>query len=164
MDLRMEDSTLPAASNSIPRLISSSSSISPSIEEDEKMLPPLSPDDMDVREPPRDETREDEYTQMTSVMSPNVAAYVAANNFHADLLSGYALGGELGQGGFGFVLEGLRRQDSKPVAVKFIFRSRVPTQSWARDVDLGVIPLEVFVLKNVGTDKQKGKLRAFVAS
>ncbi|KAI8807632.1 kinase-like domain-containing protein [Cladochytrium replicatum] len=64
-------------------------------------------------------------------------------------LSRYALGEELGSGGFGFVHVALRRLDRTEVAVKFILRKKVPVANCVMDQDLGVVPMEVFALKNL---------------
>ncbi|KAJ3410503.1 hypothetical protein HDV05_003693 [Chytridiales sp. JEL 0842] len=56
---------------------------------------------------------------------------------------------ELGTGGFGFVCGAIRADDGLEVAVKFILKTRVPSTSWARDRDLGVVPMEVYILKNI---------------
>ncbi|KAG0079560.1 hypothetical protein BGZ93_000801 [Podila epicladia] len=61
----------------------------------------------------------------------------------------YTLGDELGSGGFGFVVSATRNSDQKEVAVKFIFRDKVPVYGWAKDPELGVIPMEIYVLRNV---------------
>jgi serine/threonine protein kinase len=56
---------------------------------------------------------------------------------------------QLGTGGFGFVCGAVRNSDGLEVAVKFILKSRVPSAGWAKDRDLGVVPMEVYILKNV---------------
>ncbi|KAF8930601.1 kinase-like domain-containing protein [Dissophora ornata] len=66
-----------------------------------------------------------------------------------EFLAEYTLGDELGSGGFGFVVSATRNSDHKEVAVKFIFRDKVPVHGWAKDPELGVIPMEVYVLRNV---------------
>ncbi|KAL1918926.1 uncharacterized protein VTP21DRAFT_2307 [Calcarisporiella thermophila] len=59
----------------------------------------------------------------------------------------YTLGEELGSGGFGFVVSAVRNCDGAEVAVKFIFRNKVPAHSWAADPVYGLIPMEAFVLR-----------------
>ncbi|KAI8618299.1 hypothetical protein BC830DRAFT_1109755 [Chytriomyces sp. MP71] len=54
----------------------------------------------------------------------------------------------LGSGGFGFVTIAVRKADAVEVAVKFILREKVPQKAWARDPLLGVVPTEVYILKN----------------
>ncbi|KAF9929349.1 hypothetical protein BGZ67_006385 [Mortierella alpina] len=66
-----------------------------------------------------------------------------------EFLAAYTLGDELGSGGFGFVVSATRNSDHKEVAVKFIFRDKVPVHGWAKDPELGVIPMEIYVLRNV---------------
>ncbi|KAF8945971.1 hypothetical protein BGZ47_001624 [Haplosporangium gracile] len=66
-----------------------------------------------------------------------------------EFVSTYTLGDELGSGGFGFVVSATRNSDQKEVAVKFIFRDKVPIHGWAKDPELGVIPMEIYVLRNV---------------
>ncbi|KAJ3002195.1 UNVERIFIED_CONTAM: hypothetical protein HDU68_006403, partial [Siphonaria sp. JEL0065] len=55
----------------------------------------------------------------------------------------------LGSGGFGFVKMAVRKLDSIEVAVKFILKEKVPSSAWAKDPVLGVVPTEVYILKNV---------------
>lgn len=66
-----------------------------------------------------------------------------------DFLSKYTVLSELGSGGFGFVVSAVRHSDGKEVAVKFIFKRKIPPFNWARDKDLGIVPMEVFLLKNL---------------
>ncbi|KAI9022130.1 kinase-like domain-containing protein [Phycomyces nitens] len=66
-----------------------------------------------------------------------------------DFLAKYALGQELGSGGFGFVLSAYERQTGIERAVKFIFRDKVPASAWIRDPQMGPIPMEIYVLKHV---------------
>ncbi|CAD6897508.1 unnamed protein product [Tilletia controversa] len=77
------------------------------------------------------------------------ARYLMNYNLHPQFAATYTLGDELGSGGFGFVVSAQRNADSYPVAVKFIWKEKVPSQGWVRDRDLGVVPMEVFVLKTV---------------
>ncbi|KAL7751503.1 hypothetical protein RI367_002964 [Sorochytrium milnesiophthora] len=64
----------------------------------------------------------------------------------------YVIGDELGSGGFGFVVTATRIVDDTEVAVKFIYKNKVPVTGFAKDVELGVVPIEVFVLKNTHHD------------
>ncbi|CCF51669.1 uncharacterized protein UHO2_00118 [Ustilago hordei] len=77
------------------------------------------------------------------------ARHLADYELHPRFASSYTLGDELGSGGFGFVVAAKRNTDRFPVAVKFIFKDKVPAHGWVRDPKLGVIPMEVFVLKVV---------------
>ncbi|KAL2915862.1 hypothetical protein HK105_204563 [Polyrhizophydium stewartii] len=61
----------------------------------------------------------------------------------------YAIQHELGSGGFGFVCSARRIVDGLDVAVKFIIRERMTHAAWVIDRDLGRVPLEVYILKNV---------------
>ncbi|GAC72335.1 signal transduction serine/threonine kinase [Moesziomyces antarcticus T-34] len=77
------------------------------------------------------------------------ARHLADYELHPRFASSYTLGDELGSGGFGFVVAARRNLDGLPVAVKFIFKDKVPAHGWVRDPKLGVIPMEAFVLKVV---------------
>ncbi|KAK0545540.1 hypothetical protein OC845_005062, partial [Tilletia horrida] len=95
-------------------------------------------------------------TAMVKSMSAPAAAaktvsarYLSRHTLHPRFAREYTLGDELGSGGFGFVVSAMRNADSFPVAVKFIWKEKVPSQGWVRDRDLGVVPMEVFVLKTV---------------
>ena len=65
-----------------------------------------------------------------------------------DFLDKYHIDSELGHGGFGFVLGGVRRDDGLKVAVKFIYKNKVPQENWIVDKDMGRIPLEVYILRH----------------
>ncbi|KAG0174159.1 hypothetical protein DFQ28_004673 [Apophysomyces sp. BC1034] len=71
------------------------------------------------------------------------------HRLHPDFLAKYSLGEELGSGGFGFVVSAYERRTNIERAVKFIFRHRVPSHAWLHDPELGLIPMEIYVLKNV---------------
>ncbi|CDU23000.1 related to serine/threonine-protein kinase [Sporisorium scitamineum] len=77
------------------------------------------------------------------------ARHLADHELHPRFASSYTIGDELGSGGFGFVVAAKRNSDGLPVAVKFIFKNKVPAHGWVRDPKLGVIPMEAFVLKVV---------------
>ncbi|KAI8077741.1 kinase-like domain-containing protein [Halteromyces radiatus] len=76
------------------------------------------------------------------------AKHLMHHRLHPDFVAKYSLGEELGSGGFGFVLSAYERQTGREVAVKFIFREKVPYHCWVR-TDQGVLPMEIYVLKNV---------------
>ncbi|KAL7746354.1 hypothetical protein RI367_008284 [Sorochytrium milnesiophthora] len=61
----------------------------------------------------------------------------------------YELVDELGSGGFGFVVTARRLEDGVEVAVKFIFKDKVPIHCWSKDDELGVVPTEIYILKNI---------------
>ncbi len=77
------------------------------------------------------------------------ARHLADYELHPRFAASYTLGDELGSGGFGFVVAAKRNSDGFNVAVKFIFKDKVPAHGWVRDPKLGVIPMEAFVLKVV---------------
>lgn len=55
----------------------------------------------------------------------------------------------IGQGTFGFVIRGRRIRDDRLVAIKFILRSNINSKSWTFDFELGMVPNEVSILKNL---------------
>ncbi|KAG2178978.1 hypothetical protein INT43_001827 [Umbelopsis isabellina] len=77
------------------------------------------------------------------------ARHLENYNLHSTFASKYCIGEELGSGGFGFVISAIQKSTRREVAVKFIFREKVPAHAWANDTDLGMIPMEIYVLKNV---------------
>lgn len=77
------------------------------------------------------------------------AEHLSDRQLHPDFAANYTIADELGSGGFGFVVSATRNADRRPVAVKFIWKTKVPTHGWVRDPKLGVIPLEAFVLRVV---------------
>ncbi|KAI8610756.1 kinase-like domain-containing protein [Chytriomyces sp. MP71] len=71
------------------------------------------------------------------------------------LLQSYFLHHPLGEGATGFVVAGTRNSDLAEVAVKFMFKDRVPMAQggWKRDFELGcVVPMEVFVMRRLEHD------------
>lgn len=77
------------------------------------------------------------------------ARHLAHRTLHPTFTANYTLGDELGSGGFGFVVRATRDLDGMQVAVKFIWKDKVPSHGWVRDDEFGVIPMEAFVLKVV---------------
>ena len=77
------------------------------------------------------------------------ARHLANYKLHPIFDQSYTIRDELGSGGFGFVVSATRKHDGLAVAVKFIFKDKVPAHGWVRDPKLGVIPMEAFVLKVV---------------
>ena len=59
----------------------------------------------------------------------------------------YELGDPIGQGGFGIVFAGTRRQDGRPVAVKFVAVENI--QHWGETRGGDRVPLEVCLLDAV---------------
>ncbi|KAG0250217.1 hypothetical protein BG011_008571 [Mortierella polycephala] len=93
---------------------------------------------------------------------PTVSArYLQNHTLVPEFTQQYTLGDELGSGGFGFVVSAVRNSDQKEVAVKFIFREKVPVYGWAKDPELGVVPMEVYVLRNVSHPNIIGFLDVF---
>ncbi|KAI8375185.1 kinase-like domain-containing protein [Blakeslea trispora] len=81
---------------------------------------------------------------------PSIASsYLTHYQFHPDFLANYTVGEELGSGGYGFVVSATEKRTGIERAVKFIFRNKIPRHSWVRDHELGTIPMEIYVLKNV---------------
>ncbi|OBZ83812.1 PAS domain-containing serine/threonine-protein kinase [Choanephora cucurbitarum] len=81
---------------------------------------------------------------------PSMAStYLTHYPFHPDFLANYTMGEELGSGGYGFVVSATEKRTGIERAVKFIFRNKIPRHSWVRDHELGTIPMEIYVLKNV---------------
>jgi serine/threonine protein kinase len=77
------------------------------------------------------------------------SAYLQHYQFHPTFLANYIIGEELGSGGYGFVVSARERRTGIERAVKFIFRNKIPAHSWVKDRELGHIPMEIYVLKNV---------------
>ncbi|KAJ1554624.1 hypothetical protein HK096_002672 [Nowakowskiella sp. JEL0078] len=61
----------------------------------------------------------------------------------------YALRDELGIGGYGYIFSAIRRKDSREVAVKLLPREHVAVNRWTVDPGLGLVPMELWVMKNV---------------
>ncbi|KAF9922220.1 hypothetical protein FBU30_007691 [Linnemannia zychae] len=105
---------------------------------------PITPPPTPVIHEPQQYIGSDDTSRMT-VSAQHLQYYAMVPEFVAE----YTLGDELGSGGFGFVVSATRNSDQKEVAVKFIFRDKVPVHGWAKDPELGVIPMEIYVLRNV---------------
>lgn len=69
-------------------------------------------------------------------------------SLHPEFCKKYDIDYELGRGGFGFVVAGRCIKDDHPVAIKFIFKNKVPEESWVWDPVYGVIPLEIYILSH----------------
>lgn len=78
-----------------------------------------------------------------------VATYLSHYKFHPTFLTKYSIGEELGSGGYGFVVSARERTSGIERAVKFIFKNKIPAHSWVKDSELGPIPMEIYILKNV---------------
>ncbi|KAK9239857.1 kinase-like domain-containing protein [Lipomyces kononenkoae] len=68
---------------------------------------------------------------------------------HPEFESRYLLGDELGSGGFGFVMSATRYSDGQEVAVKFIYRKKIPRHSWVHDRVHGPVPTELYILLRI---------------
>jgi hypothetical protein len=63
-------------------------------------------------------------------------------------LSSYTLHDPLGVGATSFVLSATRFSNNLDVAVKFLFKDRIPAEGWKRDRGLRkIVPVEVFVMR-----------------
>ncbi|KAI8374625.1 kinase-like domain-containing protein [Radiomyces spectabilis] len=83
------------------------------------------------------------------------------HRLHPEFLAKYTLGQELGSGGFGFVVSAYEHATGIERAVKFIFRNKVPSSAWAEDRDMGLIPMEIYILKHVRHDNVIGFVDAY---
>jgi len=75
--------------------------------------------------------------------------YLCNHKLNAEFLKKYELIDELGCGGFGFVLLAKERSTNKQVAVKFIFKSKIPKSGWVQDEKEGYIPMECFIMRKI---------------
>lgn len=78
-----------------------------------------------------------------------VSTYLQHYQFHPQFLANYTIGEELGSGGYGFVVSATENKTGIERAVKFIFRNKIPQHCWVQDRELGIIPMEIYILKNV---------------
>ncbi|KAL0145127.1 kinase-like protein [Mucor lusitanicus] len=76
-------------------------------------------------------------------------SHLSQYQFHPLFLANYTIGEELGSGGYGFVVSAREKKTGIERAVKFIFRNKIPAHSWVKDRELGPIPMEIYILKNV---------------
>ncbi|KAI9300026.1 kinase-like domain-containing protein [Cunninghamella echinulata] len=88
------------------------------------------------------------YPTATTTEMTTSTKHLMHHRLHPEFHAKYSLGQELGSGGFGFVLSAYNRHTGMEVAVKFIFRDKVPYHSWVR-TEQGLLPMEIYVLKNV---------------
>ncbi|KAI8879470.1 kinase-like protein [Backusella circina FSU 941] len=58
----------------------------------------------------------------------------------------YELGQEIGRGGYGFVVSAIHRVTRREVAVKFIYKNKLPSTAWEYQDNL---PIEISVLKQI---------------
>ncbi|ORX54128.1 kinase-like protein [Hesseltinella vesiculosa] len=64
----------------------------------------------------------------------------------------YVLGQELGNGGFGFVVSAKARSTNEEVAIKFIYKHKVPATSLMMDAHGQCLPMEIYILKHASHD------------
>jgi PAS domain-containing serine/threonine kinase len=82
----------------------------------------------------------------------NANAWFYSRNFPVNhtlnphFVSTYALGDELGSGGYGFVMTAHHRTEDYEVAIKFIIKERVPEHAWMENDAIGRLPTEVVLL------------------
>ncbi|KAJ3093019.1 hypothetical protein HDU96_002547 [Phlyctochytrium bullatum] len=102
-------------------------------------------------EPPSSAPPTTTTTTTTTSQQPSSPNLLLLNHhpLPASFTQKYQLGPCLGSGGFGFVCVATRISDRTEVAVKFILREKVPRTSWVRDQQLGVVPMEVFILRRI---------------
>jgi Protein kinase domain len=85
----------------------------------------------------------------------NINARFYSRNFpvnhilNPDFIRIYALGDELGSGGYGFVMTAHHRTEDYEVAIKFIIKKRVPEHAWMENDAIGRLPTEVVLLSLV---------------
>ncbi|KAJ3044806.1 hypothetical protein HDV00_000683 [Rhizophlyctis rosea] len=73
----------------------------------------------------------------------------AGHTLNPRFVSEYELTEELGAGATGFVCSAKGLSDGTKVAVKFMYKDRIPVTNWLRDRQLGTVPLEAFILKRL---------------
>lgn len=123
--------------------------------------------------PPSVPSREPSVTEDEADETTVSARLLAQHQLHPRFAHQYTILGELGSGGFGFVVRAIRNADKRVVAVKFIFRDKVPSHGWVRisNWDGGAaagrmeqertIPMEAYVLRNCRHDGIVGFIDLF---
>ncbi|KAJ3204422.1 hypothetical protein HDU67_009535 [Dinochytrium kinnereticum] len=76
-------------------------------------------------------------------------AGVKGVEFDGEFLKRYLVGEPLGRGATAVVVAAVRVRDGLDVAVKFIFKDKIPPTAWKRDRTHGIIPIEAFILKRI---------------
>ncbi|KAJ3225125.1 hypothetical protein HK099_007330 [Clydaea vesicula] len=61
----------------------------------------------------------------------------------------YDIGDVLGYGVTSIVTNAVSKHSNRVVAVKFIFKDRIPMSKWRRDKKLGMVPMEICILKKL---------------
>jgi hypothetical protein len=72
--------------------------------------------------------------------------FTAGHALNPYFVQTYALGDELGAGGYGFVMTARHRYEGHEAAVKFIIKSKVPRHAWVEDDLFGKVPTEVMLM------------------
>ena len=75
--------------------------------------------------------------------------FPADHRLRPDFVREYALDGELGKGGYGFVMAATHRRDGHEVAVKFITKLKIPPVSWSVDDCGRPVPKEARLLSQL---------------
>jgi hypothetical protein len=95
-------------------------------------------------------TIQDERSDLGSGTTINARFYSRNFPVHHGLspefVRAYALGDELGSGGYGFVMTARHRTEGHEVAVKFIIKEMVPEYAWMENDAIGRLPTEVILL------------------
>ncbi|KAI9256715.1 kinase-like domain-containing protein [Sporodiniella umbellata] len=76
-------------------------------------------------------------------------AKVARHTLHAGFLANYTIEQALGSGGYGCVVSAREKKSGVERAVKFIYREMIPANQWVEDAVLGLMPMEVYILKHI---------------
>ncbi|KAJ1532397.1 hypothetical protein HK096_006998 [Nowakowskiella sp. JEL0078] len=74
-----------------------------------------------------------------------------AHQLKAEFLRCYIIDDLLGEGGFGSVYSGVRRFDGEEVAVKFIYKHKIPSNLLIQD-GAGIVPMEIYILRRIHHD------------
>ena len=78
--------------------------------------------------------------------------FPSGHHLEADFVRSYTLNAELGCGGYGFVMVAHDIYNNREVAVKFIFKEKIPDHAWAVDDFQKPVPLEAKILSFVSHD------------
>ena len=116
--------------------------------------------DMPATPPPDDCETIPAYKEFrpTAPIKNNLSSILASGyRLHECLNSNYTIIDELGSGGFGLVVRAIRKFDGLQVAVKLMWRDRIPKEAWleAQGWDpkhptmTYMIPKEAYVLRKV---------------
>ncbi|TPX33361.1 hypothetical protein SmJEL517_g03722 [Synchytrium microbalum] len=135
-----------------PDTIHFDSPLNDSEDESSRLLSRQSPKLPEYPTPPLDRPSGSGKSTIAKTWTSSVIGHSYIPNICAEdqkFLSRYIIQEALGEGGFAFVTAATRKSDGRRVAIKFIFKNKMLAESWARDKELGVIPIEVLILKNV---------------